>query len=295
MTDAAPTINSSSRLARIERWVPGVRTVRTYKTAWLPRDLVSGAVLCALLVPQGMAYAELAGLPAITGLYTTVVCLLAYAAFGPSPFLILGPNSSLGPMIAAAILPLAAGSTDYAIALAGMLALMVSVICIGAGLARMGFVADLISKPVRIGYLAGLALTIFVGQLPKLFGYSVDADGLVQEFLVFLQNLEQTNPWTLAVGLLSLILILGLKRWAPRVPGVLVAVVVSIGITSYFGLAAKGVDTVGVLPQGFPLPSFPRVDPSALPLLLATAFGISLVAVGDTISTSAGFAARQRI
>ena len=205
MTDAAPTINSSSRLARIERWVPGVRTVRTYKTAWLPRDLVSGAVLCALLVPQGMAYAELAGLPAITGLYTTVVCLLAYAAFGPSPFLILGPDSSLGPMIAAAILPLAAGSTDYAIALAGMLALMVSVICIGAGLAQMGFVADLISKPVRIGYLAGLALTIFVGQLPKLFGYSVDADGLVQEFVVFLQNLEQTNPWTLAVGLLSLI------------------------------------------------------------------------------------------
>jgi len=293
MTDAAPTINSSPRLARIERWIPGVRTVRTYKTAWLPRDLVSGAVLCALLVPQGMAYAELAGLPAITGLYTTVVCLLAYAAFGPSPFLILGPDSSLGPMIAAAILPLAAGSTDYAIALAGMLALMVSVICIGAGLARMGFVADLISKPVRIGYLAGLALTIFVGQLPKLFGYSVDADGLVQELFVFLQNLEQTNPWTLAVGLLSLILILGLKRWAPRVPGVLVAVVVSIGITSFFGLAAKGVDTVGVLPQGFPLPSFPRVDPSALPLLLATAFGISLVAVGDTISTSAGFAARK--
>ena len=188
MTDAAPTINSSSRLARIERWMPGVRTLRTYKTAWLPRDLVSGAVLCALLVPQGMAYAELAGLPAITGLYTTVVCLLAYAAFGPSPFLILGPDSSLGPMIAAAILPLAAGNTDYAIALAGMLALMVSVICIGAGLARMGFVADLISKPVRVGYLAGLAITIFVGQLPKLFGYSVDADGLVQEFIAFLQQ-----------------------------------------------------------------------------------------------------------
>ena len=293
MIDATSQISISPRLARIERWMPGVRTLRTYKSAWLPRDLVSGAVLCALLVPQGMAYAELAGLPAITGLYTTVVCLLAYAAFGPSPFLILGPDSSLGPMIAAAILPLAAGNTEYAVALAGMLALMVSLICIGAGLARMGFIADLISKPVRVGYLAGLAITIFIGQLPKLFGYSVDADGLIQELVVFLQNLYQTNPWTLAVGLLCLFLILGLKRWAPRVPGVLVAVVVAIALTSFFDLAAKGVDTVGVLPQGFPLPSFPSVDLSALPLLVATAFGISLVAVGDTISTSAGFAARR--
>lgn len=293
MIESKPIKGVSPQLARIERWMPGLRTLRTYKTAWLPRDLVSGAVLCALLVPQGMAYAELAGLPAITGLYTTVVCLLAYAAFGPSPYLILGPDSSLGPMIAAAILPLAAGNAEYAVALAGMLALIVSVICIGAGLARMGFVADLISKPVRVGYLAGLAITIFIGQLPKLFGYSVDADGLIQELVVFLQNLEQTNPWTLAVGLLSLFLILGLKRWAPRVPGVLVAVLVAIAATQIFDLAAKGVDTVGSLPQGFPLPSFPRVDLSALPVLIATAFGISLVAVGDTISTSAGFAARR--
>jgi high affinity sulfate transporter 1 len=273
--------------------MPGLHTLRTYKAAWLPRDLVSGAVLCALLVPQGMAYAELAGLPAITGLYTTVVCLLAYAAFGPSPYLILGPDSSLGPMIAAAILPLAAGNTEYAVALAGMLALIVSMICIGAGLARLGFVADLISKPVRVGYLAGLAVTIFIGQLPKLFGYSVDANGLIQEFVAFLKNLDQTNPWTLAVGLLCLFLILGLKRWAPRVPGVLIAVIVAIAVTQFYDLAAKGVDTVGVLPQGFPLPSFPSVELSALPLLIATAFGISLVAVGDTISTSAGFAARR--
>jgi high affinity sulfate transporter 1 len=196
-------------------------------------------------------------------------------------------------MIAAAILPLAAGNTEYAVALAGMLALMVSVICICAGLARMGFVADLISKPVRVGYLAGLSITIFIGQLPKLFGYSVDADGLINELIAFFNNLSQTNLWTLAVGLLTLFLILGLKRWAPRVPGVLVAVVVAIAITRFFDLAAKGVDTVGVLPQGFPMPSFPSVDLSALPLLLATAFGISLVAVGDTISTSAGFASRR--
>lgn len=292
-TGAKPQSDAPSSLSRIEKWMPGLHTLRVYEAAWLPRDFISGAVLCALLVPQGMAYAELAGLPSITGLYTTVVCLIAYAIFGPSPFLILGPDSSLGPMIAAAILPLAAGNTEYAVSLAGMLALIVSVICIGAGLARMGFIADLISKPVRIGYLAGLALTIFVGQLSKLFGFSVDADGMIREFIAFLQNLDQTNPWTLAVGLLTLFLILGLKHWAPRVPGVLVAVVAAIAMTVIFDLAAKGVDTVGVLPQGFPLPAFPSVELSALPLLIATAFGISLVAVGDTISTSAGFAARR--
>ena len=293
MIDTSTHNSISPRLARVEGWMPGLRTLRTYKRAWLPRDLVAGVVLSALLVPQGMAYAELAGLPAITGLYTTVACLVAYAIFGPSPYLILGPDSALGAMIAAVILPLAAGNTDYAIALAGMLALIVSVICIGAGLARLGFVADLISKPVRVGYLAGLAITIFIGQLPKLFGYSIEADGLIQELVVFLQNLNQTNPWTLAVGLLSLFIILGLKRWAPRIPGVLVAVVIAIAITQLFDLAEKGVSTVGTLPQGFPLPSFPRVELSALPLLIGTAFGISLVAVGDTISTSAGFAARR--
>src|SRR5262245_22715536 len=162
----------------IARWMPGIASFRSYQRAWLPKDLIAGLVLSALLVPQGMAYAELAGLPPITGLYTTVMCLVGYALFGPSPFLVLGPDSSLGPMIAAAILPLAAGSQDQAIALAGMLAILVGLICCAAGLARLGFVADLLSRPVRVGYMAGLAVTIVVGQLPKLFGFSIDADGL---------------------------------------------------------------------------------------------------------------------
>jgi MFS superfamily sulfate permease-like transporter len=150
-------------LAQIKKWVPGLGVLRNYQRSWLPRDLVAGLVLCTLLVPQGMAYAQLAGLPAITGLYTTVVYLVAYAAFGHSPILVLGPDSSLGPMIAAVILPLAAGDVELAIALAGMLALMVGLINVGAGVAKPGFVANLISKPVRIGYLAGLAITIFEG------------------------------------------------------------------------------------------------------------------------------------
>lgn len=293
MTTRTPPAPPASIRTRAERWMPGLRVVRTYKTAWLPKDLVAGLVLSALLVPQGMAYAELAGLPAITGLYATVVCLLAYAAFGPSPYLVLGPDSSLGPMIAAAILPLAAGDDAYAIALAGVLALMVGALCVAAGVARLGFVADLISKPVRIGYLAGLALTIFVGQLPKLFGFSVDADGLIREFAAVLTNLEQTNPWTLAVGLLTLAIILIMRRFAPRLPGVLFAVIGAIAATVIFDLTAKGVDVVGVLPQGFPKPSFPSVNVTDLPLLFGTAVGMTLLAIGDTISTSTGFAARR--
>jgi high affinity sulfate transporter 1 len=288
-------VAASPRLARAERWMPGVRALRTYDRSWAPRDLVAGIVLVTLLVPQGMAYAELAGLPAITGLYTTVVCLVAYALVGPSPILILGPDSSLGPMIAATILPLgAADSQEQAIALAGMLGLLVGLITIGAGVARLGFVADLLSKPVRTGYLAGLAIVIFVGQLPKLFGFSTDADGLVAEVVAFVGSLDMTNAWALGIGLLSLGIIVGLQRLAPRVPGILVAVVVAIALSIVLDLAEQhDVAVIGMLPQGFPVPAFPAVDMSDIPVLLAGAVGISLVAIGDTISTSGGFAARS--
>ena len=285
-------LTSSSRLGRVERWVPGVRVARTYDRAWLPRDVIAGVVLVTLLVPQGMAYAELSGLPPITGLYTTVVCLIAYAFVGPSPVLVLGPDSALGPMIAATILPLAAGDEQTAIALAGMLALLVGLVTVGAGVARLGFVADLLSNPVRTGYLAGLAVVIFVGQLPKLFGFSTDASGLVAEAGAFLQGLDQTNAWALGIGLLSLGIILGLMQLMPRAPGILVAVVVAIALSLVLDLAAHGVSVIGVLPQGFPTPALPSGPLSDVPLLFASAVGISLVAIGDTISTSGGFAAR---
>src|SRR3954451_18696876 len=161
------------------RWIPGLQTVRTYRRSWLTKDLVAGLVLTTLLVPQGMAYAELAGLPPITGLYTTVLCLLGYAVFGPSRILVLGPDSSLGPMIAAVIIPIVGSGGDPAVAvgLASMLALMVGVTMLVAGTAKLGFIADLLSRPTQIGYMNGLAVTILVGQLPKLCGFSVDGEG----------------------------------------------------------------------------------------------------------------------
>jgi high affinity sulfate transporter 1 len=292
MIGVEPDMTASPARARVERWVPGVRVLRTYERSWLSRDLIAAVVLVTLLVPQGMAYAELAGLPAITGLYTTVVCLIAYALVGPSPILVLGPDSSLGPMIAATILPLAAGDPDQAIALAGMLAILVGVVVLGAGALKLGFVADLLSNPVRTGYLAGLAVVILIGQLPKLFGFSTDADGLVAEVGAFIGGLAMTNPWALGIGLLSLGVILGLKWLSPRTPGILVAVVVAIGLSIVLDLAARGVAVIGVLPPGFPLPEVPAVEVADIPLLFASALGISLVAVGDTISMSGGFAAR---
>jgi high affinity sulfate transporter 1 len=283
-------------VASVPQWLPGLHQVTAYRRSWLARDVVAGAVLTTLLVPQGMAYAELAGLPPITGLYTTILCLLGYAMFGPSRILVLGPDSSLGPMIAATILPLlaAGGDSARAVALASMLAIVAAVIMILAAVARLGFVASLISKPTMIGYLNGLALTILVGQLPKLLGFKVEASGLLAEFAGFVRGLANGDqvPAAAAVGLSGIALILALQRWLPRVPAVLVMVVAAIGATTVFGLAGHGVSLVGVLPKGFPPLTLPQVRLADLGPLLAGALGIVLVSLADTISTASAFAAR---
>jgi MFS superfamily sulfate permease-like transporter len=187
-------VHANATTNRAERWLPGVHALRTYQRSWLRADLVAGAVLAAILVPQGMAYAELAGLPAVTGLYTTIACLAGYAVFGPSRVLVLGPDSSISPLIFAAITPLlAGGGPDTAIALAGMLAVLVGLTEIGLGLRRLGFVADLLSKEVQVGYMNGLGITIIVGQLPKLFGFSTHADSFLAELRAFVDHLDQTH------------------------------------------------------------------------------------------------------
>ncbi|HEV8166096.1 MAG TPA: SulP family inorganic anion transporter, partial [Actinomycetota bacterium] len=211
----------------IWKWLPGAQVLRTYRPSWLPRDVVAGLVLTALLVPAGMGYAEASGLPAIYGLYATIIPLLTYAIVGPSRILVLGPDSSLAPLIAATILPLAAGSPEEAVALAGLLAIVSGLLCLAAALARLGFITDLLSKPVRYGYMNGIALTVLLSQLPKLFGFSVDAEGVIPEATAFLRGIGdgKTNGAALVIGVACLGVILGFKRWRPRIPGVLVAVV----------------------------------------------------------------------
>ena len=281
-------------VAQVERWVPGVRVARTYRRAWLRPDLTSGLVLAAILVPQGMAYAELAGLPTVTGLYTTIACLVAYAIFGPSRVLVLGPDSSISPLILAAIAPLLAGGDQgTAIALAGMLAAFVGIIEIALGLGKLGFVADLLSSEVQVGYMNGLGITIIVGQLPKLFGFSTDADGFFDEIKQFADGLDATNTTTLALGVAVLLVLLVLPRITQRIPAVLVAVVGATVVTAALGLADEGVKTVGALPQGVPTPSLPWTSASDVGPLLVAAVGITLVSLTDTIATATAFAARR--
>jgi high affinity sulfate transporter 1 len=278
----------------ISRWVPGLHMLRTYRGAWLRSDLVAGVVLAAILVPQGMAYAELAGLPTVTGLYTTIACLVAYALMGPSRVLVLGPDSSVSPLIFAAITPLIAGGDPAnAITLAGMLALLVGAIEIGLGLGRLGFVADLLSKEVQVGYMNGLAVTIIVGQLPKLCGFSTDAEGFVQEVQAFVRNIDQTHATTLVLGLATLAVLLLLPRLTKKVPAVLVAMVGATVATALFDLVQEGVKTVGSLPRGLPAPAFPWTGAGDLVPLLGAAIGIVLVSLTDTIATSTSFAARR--
>src|SRR5205807_7614621 len=254
-----------------------------YRREWLAKDVVAGIVLSTLLVPQGMAYAELAGLPPITGLYTSILCLLGYAVFGPSRILVLGPDSSLGPMIAATILPLIAANGDAkrAVALASMLAIMVGAIMIVAAVARLGFIADLISKPTMIGYMNGLALTILVGQLPKLFGFKVDASCFLGELAGFVKGLAhgEAVAAAAAVGIAGIVLILVLQRWLPKLPAVLIMVVLAIAAATVFSLADHGVSLVGVLPKGFPPLTIPSVRPADLAPLFAGALGIALVSL----------------
>jgi MFS superfamily sulfate permease-like transporter len=163
------------------RWMPGLRTLLRYEAGWLRHDLVAGLVLATMLVPVGIAYAVASGLPGIYGLYATVVPLLIYAVFGPSRILVLGPDSALAAVILSVVVPLSGGDPQRAVTLAGMMALISGTVCILAGLARLGFVTELLSKPIRYGYMNGIALTVLISQLPKLFGFSVETTGPLRD------------------------------------------------------------------------------------------------------------------
>ena len=278
-----------------ERWVPGLRTLREYRRAWLASDLVAGLVLTALLVPVGMGYAQAAGLPPITGLYATIVPLVAYAVFGPSRVMVLGPDSSLAAVIAAVILPLGGDHPGTAIALAGALSVLTGVIILIAGMARLGFVTELLSRPVQLGYLCGIAVTILVGQLPKLCGFSIEGRGLLTEIRDFVQGVAdgRVNRAALAVGLTGIVVILVLKRFWRAIPAVAVAVVVGIAAVAVFDLDREGVKVIGVLPEGLPIFAFPAVDLADLGALFSGALGIALVAVADTTVLSQSLAAQR--
>ena len=279
------------------RWVPGWQLLRHYDRGWLRHDVAAGLVLTTMLVPVGLAYAEASGVPGICGLYATIVPLLAYAVFGPSRILVLGPDSSLAPLILSVVLPLSAGDPQRAVAVAGVMALVSGAVCIAAGLARLGFVTELLSKPIRYGYMNGIALTVILSQLPKLFGFSIDAKGPVRQLVAIVQHVlaGQSNLVTLAIGTGSLALILLLKRY-PRIPGTLLAVVLATILVGALELATRaGVAILGALPQGLPRPSLPLIGTDDLLPVLTGGLAVALVSFADTSVLSRTYAARMGV
>jgi high affinity sulfate transporter 1 len=276
--------------------LPGLAVMRTYRLANLPRDVFAGIVLTAILVPAGIGYAEAAGLPGIVGLYATVVPLIAYAILGPSRILVLGPDSSLLPLIAAAILPLAGADDARRVTLSALLAVIVGVIVVAAGLARLGFLTQLLSAPVRHGYLNGIAIIVGVSQLPKLFGFDTTGDTLVQRGQSFLEGIRdgRTDPVALAIGLACLAVILGFRRWRPQIPGIFVAVVGATVVSAAFDLASTaGIEVVGTLPTGLPPVTLPPLAAGDTLALIPAALGIALVAATDTSVLSRTFSIRR--
>jgi high affinity sulfate transporter 1 len=278
------------------RWLPGLYTLRHYDSSWLRHDLVAGLVMTTMLVPVGIAYAEASGVPGINGLYATIVPLLAYALFGPSRILVLGPDSALAPVILTVVLPLSAGEPKRAVVLAGMMAMVSGVVCIAAGLGRLGFITDLLSKPIRYGYMNGIALTVLLSQVPKLLGFSVPSNGPVRQVWGIFGKVLQgnTNFTAFAIGASTLALILLLKRW-PRIPGILIAVVAATGVVAAFDLARRaGISVLGPLPQGLPSPRFPLVHVDDLVPILTGGLAVALVSFADTSVLSRTYAARLR-
>jgi len=276
------------------RWLPGVVTLQKYQASWLAHDIVAGLVLVTMLVPVGIAYAAASGVPGIYGLYATIVPLLAYAVFGPSRILVLGPDSSLAAVILGVVLPLSGGDPLRAVALAGTMAIVSGVVCILAGVARLGFVTELLSKPIRYGYMNGIALTVLISQLPKLFGFSIESAGPLRDLWAIggalLANKANWTTFAVGAGTLAVILLL---RNSKRMPGVLIAVVAATVIVGTLDLAERaGVSVVGPLPQGLPAFTIPWIGYSDILPVLIGGCAVAVVSFADTSVLSRVYAAR---
>src|SRR5690242_15663794 len=283
-------------MSRWKRWLPGLQILSEYKAAWFPRDVMAGLVLTTMLVPVGIAYALASGVPGIYGLYATIVPLLAYALFGPSRILVLGPDSSLAPVILAVVLPLSGGNAMSAVALASMMAVVSGLVCIVIGVSRLGFVTELLSKPIRYGYMNGIALTVLISQLPKLFGFSISGAGPLRDFARITESIVggQANWTSFAVGASTLAAILLLKPFK-RIPGLLLAVVAATIMVDLLNLeATAGVKVLGPLPQGLPSFALPNISFAHLKDVIVGGCAVAMVAFADTSVLSRTYAAKTR-
>jgi len=281
-------------MTRWIRWLPGNETLRRYEAAWLPHDIFAGLVLATMLVPVGIAYAVASGLPGIYGLYATIVPLLVYALFGPSRILVLGPDSALAAVILGVVVPLSGGDPLRAVTLAAMMAIVSGTVCILAGIARLGFVTELLSKPIRYGYMNGIALTVLISQLPKLFGFSIKSEGPLRDLWAFADAIldGKTNWVAFGVGLGTLITILLLKN-NKRLPGILIAVVAATAVVGVLDLGTRySVAVLGPLPEGLPGFAIPWITYGDIVPVLVGGCAIALVSFADTSVLSRVYAAR---
>lgn len=277
-------------------WLPGLQLLRQYQFEWLRHDLVAGLVLTAMLVPVGIAYAAASGVPGIYGLYATIVPLLAYALFGPSRILVLGPDSSLAAVILAVVLPLSAGDPSRAISIASAMAIVSGLVCLAIGLARLGFVTELLSKPIRYGYMNGIALSVLVSQLPTLLGFRIESAGPLRDALQIAQAVVggRANLVELAIGIGTLIAVLALKPFK-RAPGLLLAVVAATVVVGMLHLdQTAGVKVIGPLPQGLPSFVLPMVNLADLGQIVIGGCAVAMVAFADTSVLSRTYAVRMR-
>ena len=282
-----PPSTDSFATSQLLGWLP------TYSRKWLRGDIIAGVTLVALAVPESLGYAQIAGVPVQAGLYAIFGALVGYALFGPSRQLVVGPSSALAALSAATVATLASGGSDRYLALTAGLALAVAVIALVAGLAHLGFVAQFLAEPVLTGFIFGLSMTIAIRQAPKLFGIEGGDGNFFQRLWDLLTHLGQTNGWTLIVGIVSLAILFGLKRFVPGVPASLVALVFGILAVSLFGLAAQGVTIVGAIPQGLPQFGLPALRASDLGTLASAALGLTLVAYAEHIGAASSFAAKH--
>ena len=274
-------------------WLPGLRTLRTYRSAWLRSDVLAGLTVAAYVVPQCLAYGELAGLPPIHGLWAILPPLLLYALIGSSPQLSVGPESTTAVMTAAAIGPLAAGNPLAYPGLASLLALLVGVVCFIGAWARLGFLADLLSKPILVGYMAGVALIMITGQIGKICGMALQSESLPGQLLELLHHPGAIHPPTLLLAIGVLVFLLLVQRRWPDAPGPLLAVLLAVALVAAGKLDRHGVAVIGAIPAGLPHFALPSgAAAGQLKVLLSAAVGIALVGYSDNVLTARSFADR---
>jgi high affinity sulfate transporter 1 len=276
----------------VATYLPGVDLARSYEKRWLRPDLIAGLTVGAMLVPQAMAYANLAGLPAVSGLYAAVLPMFVYAVLGSSRQLMVGPESTTAIMTAAAVAPLAAGDPARYAVLAAAAAIIVGVLCFGAGLLRLGFLADVFSLPTLVGYLTGVGFLMIGGQLEELSGVAAEGDSFVRQAWSFLTNLDQIDWTTFVLGLGTLAFLIVLRVRVPRAPGALIAILVPTAIAVVLGLEGEGIILVGDIPSGFSGLSVPDLDPDVFVDLFPAAAAIAIIAYTDNILTARSFAAK---